>query len=84
MKIFLWGNKLKTEKRTLYELGKEYEKHVKIQQHFISQCKKEIERAKKSGDNNAAKDYEKKLRKFYEIKYELEQTALQLKNYYKK
>ncbi len=75
---------MKTEKITLYELGKEYEKHVKLQEHFINQCKKEIENAKKSGDNNAVKEYEKKLRKFYQIKYELEHTALQLKNYYKK
>ena len=75
---------MKTEKITLYELGKEYEKHVKIQKHFINQCKKEIERAKKSGDYNAVKELEKKLRKLYEIKYEVEQTALQLKNYYKR
>lgn len=69
---------------TLYELGKEYEKQVKIQQQFISRCKKEIEKAKMSGDKNAVMELEKKLHKFYEIKYELEQTALQLKNYYKK
>ena len=75
---------MKTEKTSLYELGKEYEKHVKIQKHFINRCRKEIERAKESGDYNAVKELEKKLRKFYEIKYELEQTALQLKNYYKK
>ncbi len=75
---------MKTEKTTLYELGKEYEGHVKLQKHFISQCKKEIERAKQSGDCSAVMELERKLRKFYEIKYELEQTALQLKNYYRK
>ncbi len=75
---------METERTTLYELGKEYESHVKVQKHFISQCKKEIERAKKSGDSSAVKELERKLRKFYEIKYELEQTAIQLKNYYKK
>lgn len=75
---------MKTEKKTLYELGKEYEKHLTLQKHFINRCKKEIERAKKSGDCNAVNELEKKLRKFYEIKYEIEQTALQLKNYYKK
>lgn len=80
----LWGNKLKTKKTSLYELSKEYEKHVSLQQFFIDKCKKEIEKAKKSGDYNAEKELEKKLRKFYEIKYELEHTALQLKNYYKK
>lgn len=75
---------MKTEKRTLYELGKEYEKHLELQKYFINRCKKEIERAKESGDYNAVKELERKLRKFYEIKYEIEQTALQLKNYYKK
>lgn len=75
---------MKTEKTTLYDLGKEYEKHVKLQTHFINRCKKEIEKAKKSGDYTAVKELEKKLRKLYEIKYELEQTALQLKNYYRK
>ena len=75
---------MKAEKITLYEFGKEYEKHVKIQQHFINQCKKEIENAKKSGDYTAVKELERKLHKFYVIKYELEQTALQLKNYYKR
>lgn len=75
---------MKAEKITLYELGKEYEKHVKIQQHFINQCKKEIEKAKMSGDYTAVKELERKLHKFYVIKYELEQTALQLKNYYKR
>jgi uncharacterized membrane protein (DUF106 family) len=75
---------LETERTSLYELGKEYEKHVKIQKHFINRCKKEIEKAKMSGDYTAVKELEKKLRTFYQIKYELEQTALQLKNYYKK
>lgn len=75
---------MKTEKITLYELGKEYEKQVNIQKHFINRCKKEIEKAKKSGDIDAVKEYEKRLHKFYEIKYELEQTALYLKNYYRK
>ena len=74
---------MKTEKTSLYELGKEYEKHVKIQKHFIDRCKKEIEKAKESGDYNAVKELEKNLRMFYTIKYEIEQTALQLKNYYK-
>ena len=41
------------------DLGKEYEKHAEIQQHFIDKCKAEI-------------------------KKELEETAIHLKNYYKK
>ncbi len=74
---------MKTEK-TLAELGKEYENHISLQNFFINRCKKDIEKAKKSGDQTAVKELEKKLRKFYQIKYELEHTALQLKNYYKK
>ena len=38
----------------------------------------------KTGSVPSIKELEKKLRKFYEIKYELEHTALQLKDYYKK
>ena len=45
---------------------------------------KDIEKAKMSGDNSAVMELEGKLRKLYQIKYEIEQTALQLKNYYKK
>lgn len=74
---------MKTEK-TLSQLGKEYENHALLQNIFINRCKKDLEKAKKSGDNNVVKELEKKLRKFYEIKYELEHTALQLKNYYNK
>lgn len=74
---------MKTEK-TLAELGREYEKHISLQNFFINRCKKDIEKAKRSGDQTAVKELEKKLRKFYQIKYEIEHTALQLKNYYKK
>lgn len=71
-------------KKTLAELGKEYENHISLQNFFINRCKKDIEKAKKSGDYTAVKELEKKFRKFHEIKYEMEHTALQLKNYYKK
>lgn len=74
---------MKTEK-TLAELGKEYEGHISLQNFFINKCKKDIDKAKRSGDYTAVKELEGKLRKFYQIKYELEHTALQLKNYYKK
>lgn len=74
---------MKTEK-SLSQLGEEYEKHASLQHLFIERCKKDIEKAKKSGDNNAVSELEKKLRKLYQIKYEIEHTALQLKNYYKK
>ncbi len=75
---------MKIKDKSLYELGREYEDHVKLQEHFINRCKKDIEKAKKSGDKDAVMELESKLRKFYQIKYELEQTSLQLKNYYKK
>ena len=34
------------------DLGKEYEKHAEIQQHFIDKCKAEIKKAKQSGDTD--------------------------------
>ena len=74
---------MKTEK-TLAELGAEYEKHISLQNFFINRCKKDIEKTKRSGDYTAVKELETKLRKFHQIKYEIEHTALQLKNYYKK
>lgn len=70
--------------KTLEQLGKEYENHISLQNFFINRCKKDLEKAKKSGDQTAVKELEKKLRKFQDIKYEIEHTALQLKNYYKK
>lgn len=74
---------MKTDK-TISQLGEEYDKHASLQRFFIDRCKKDIEKAKMSGDNSAAMELESKLRKLYQIKYEIEQTALQLKNYYKK
>lgn len=74
---------MKTDK-TISQLGEEYDKHASLQRFFIDRCKKDIEKAKMSGDNSAVVELEGKLRKLYQIKYEIEQTALQLKNYYKK
>lgn len=74
---------MKTDK-TISQLGEEYDKHASLQRFFIDRCKKDIEKAKMSGDNSAVMELESKLRKLYQIKYEIEQTALQLKNYYKK
>ena len=67
---------------SLFELGQEYEKHAELQQFFIDKCKRDIEKAKKSGDYTAEKELESKLRTFRKIKTELEQTAEHLKNYY--
>lgn len=74
---------MKTEKMSLYELGKEYEKHAELQSSFINSCKAEIEKAKRSGDFDAVPELERKLRKFREIKRELQETASRLKTYYK-
>ena len=74
---------MKTDK-TISQLGDEYDKYASLQRFFIDRCKKDIEKAKMSGDNSAVMELEGKLRKLYQIKYEIEQTALQLKNYYKK
>ena len=67
---------------SLFELGQEYEKHVELQQFFIDKCKRDIEKAKKSGDYTAEKELESKLHTFRKIKTELKQTAEHLKNYY--
>lgn len=72
-----------TEKKTLYELGLEYEKHIALQQHFIDNCNAEIKKAQASGDFVAEAELKSKRRSFYEIKEELQQTAKTLKNYYK-
>ena len=74
---------MKTDK-TISQLGEEYDKHASLQRFFIDRCKRDIEKAKMSGDNSTVMELESKLRKLYQIKYEIEQTALQLKNYYKK
>lgn len=68
---------------SIKELGKEYEKHASLQQHFIDKCKAQIKEAKQSGDMDAAKKLQSDLCKFREIRNELLETASQLKNYYK-
>lgn len=74
---------MKTEKKSLAELGAEYEQHIKLQQYFIEKCKNDLKRAKTSGDKDAVCELKKRLNKFYEIKRELTETAEKLKNYYK-
>ena len=74
---------MKVEKMTIEELGREYEKHVALQQFFIDKCEKEIKEAKKAGDGKAVKELSLNLYKFKEIKNELMETANKLKNYYK-
>lgn len=74
---------MKTETQSLAQLGEEYEQHAKIQEHFIEKCKRDLKKAKQSGDSLAVKELESKLRTFYGIKRELSETAKVLKNYYK-
>ena len=74
---------MKTEKKSLAQLGKEYEKNIEIQQYFIDKCKKDIEKAEQAGDKNAVCELKSNLLKFYEIKREMTETAEKLKNYYK-
>lgn len=69
--------------KPIKDLGKEYEKHAKMQQSFIDSCKSQLNKAKKTGDTNAVIKFQSDLRKFYEIKKELTETAYYLKNYYK-
>lgn len=74
---------MNNKKMTLAQLGREYEKHIEMQQYFIDKCKDDIKRAEKIGDTNAVLELKSKLQKFYEIKRELSETATTLKNYYK-
>ena len=73
---------LKTEKKSLFELGEEYEKHIELQNSFIENCKKQIKKAEESGDFRAVEKFRSELNKFYEIRRELQETASKLKNYY--
>lgn len=73
----------KTEKMSLYELGKEYEKHAELQKSIVAGCKAEIKKAEMLGDFDAVLKLKEKLRKLREIKRELEETASTLKTYYK-
>lgn len=77
------SEKQSIEKKSLYELGLEYEKHIALQQHFIDNCNAEIKKEQKSGDFLAEAELKSKRRAFYEIKEELQQTAKTLKNYYR-
>lgn len=74
---------MKTETISLKELGQEYEKNAELQQFFIDKCKADIKRAENTGDLDAVRQLKGNLNKFYEIKNELEETANQLRNYYK-
>ena len=69
--------------RSIKDLGKEYEKHAKLQQSFIDNCRVQLNKAKNMGDTDAVIKLQSDLHKFYEIKKELEETAIYLKNYYK-
>lgn len=74
---------MSNEKTSIKELGEEYEKHVALQQSFIDNCNAQLNKAKKSGDRDLVTKLQSDLYKFYEIKKELEETAIHLKNYYK-
>ncbi len=74
---------MKNKKITLCELGEEYERHAQLQKNFIDKCKADLKRAKSMGDVDAEIELRTKLKKFYQIKSELEETASYLKNYYK-
>ncbi len=74
---------MKAETISLKELGQEYEKNAELQQFFIDKCKADIKRAENTGDLDAVRQLKGNLNKFYEIKNDLEETANQLKNYYK-
>lgn len=68
--------------KSLYELGKEYEKHISLQNFFIEKCREDIKKAKQKRDSDAVRELKSNLYKFYEMKRELAETASRLKNYY--
>lgn len=74
---------MEKRKTTLCELGKEYEKYAELQKTFIDKCKGDIKRAKSIGDIDAEIELRTTLKKLYQIKSELEETASYLKKYYK-
>lgn len=76
---------MKAEKISLYDLGKEYERHIKTQDTFIEHCKEEIRKAKESRkSSDDIRELQSKLYKFYEIRRELQEAADALKNYYRR
>lgn len=77
------SEKQKIERKSLYELGIEYEKHIELQQQLIDCCNNEIKKAIKSGDFQAEVELKNRRRALYQIKEELRDTAKALKNYYR-
>ncbi len=75
--------KQQIENKSLFELGEEYERCARLQQSFIDNCKRDIERAREKGDEGAVIKLEGKLYKFYAIKHEILETASHLKSYYR-
>ncbi len=77
------SEKQRTNQKSLYELGLEYEEYIALQQRFIDNCNKEIKKAQESGDFEAEARLVSNRRAFYQIKEELCETVRTLKNYYK-
>lgn len=69
---------------SLYKLGEEYEKHIKLQDFFIERCRADLKKAEQKGDSDKARELRSNLYKFYEMKRELRETAAHLKKYYEK
>ena len=68
---------------SLEQLGEEYEKNAELQKRFIERCKADIKKAQQAGDRDTVCRLKSDLYKLYEIKREVSETALLLKNYYK-
>lgn len=69
-------------KLSLEELGKEYEKSIVIQKQVIDANRKKLHEARKKGDFKEIKRLSTLLHVLYDEKYDLEEKANRLKNYY--
>lgn len=67
---------------SLYDLAKEYEDSIKIQQSIIESNRKKLTAARKKGNFKEVKRLSTLLRVLYDEKCEMEEKAITLKNYY--
>ncbi len=67
---------------SLQELANEYEKSIEVQKNVIKSAREKLQNARKSGDFREIKRLNTVLQVLYDEKYELEEKAHKLRNYY--
>ena len=67
---------------SLQELANEYEKSIEVQKNVIKSAREKLQNARKSGDFREIKRLNTILQVLYDEKYELEEKAHKLRNYY--